>query len=157
LLAQLLEFSDNRVRRTLWQRWVLRPQSLLFRKVLFQVHLWMGIGVGLYVVAISVSGSAIVCRREIGLIASRRMMVVSPTGRPRMRPAKIEQSIERAYPGYQILSLREPQQPDRPDLAVLENGKERIAHLFDPYTGTDLGDPRPGTVRLFGVARGFAR
>jgi uncharacterized iron-regulated membrane protein len=150
LVAQLSEFSDNRVRRTLWQRWVRRPQGLLVRRVLFQVHLWVGIGVGLYVAAISISGSAIVCRREIGLIASRRMMVVPPTGRPRMRPAKIEQSIVRAYPGYQILSLREPQQLDRPDLAVLENQNERIARLFDPYTGADLGNPRPGAVRLLG-------
>jgi uncharacterized iron-regulated membrane protein len=150
LLAQLSEFSKNRVRRTLWQRWVHRPQGLLVRKILFQVHLWMGIGVGLYVAAISVSGSAIVCRREIVRIASRRVSVTAPTGRPRMRSADIEQNIVRAYPGYQILSLREPQRADRPDLAVLDNRNERIARLFDPYTGADLGDPRPGTVRLLG-------
>ena len=150
LLGQLSEFPNHRGHRTIWQKCIHYPQGLLFRKILFQVHLWVGIGVGLYVAAISVSGSALVCRREIGRIASRRMTVAVPAGRPRMRPAEIEQSIVRAYPSYQVLSLREPQQADRPDLAVLENRKERIARLFDPYTGEDLGDPQPGAVRLLG-------
>ena len=105
---------------------------------------------GLYVAAISISGSAIVCSREIGRIASRRLTVAAPAGRPRLRPTEIEQSILRAYPSYQVLDLREPKQADRPDLAVLENRKQRIARLFDPYTGKDLGDPRPGAVRLLG-------
>jgi uncharacterized iron-regulated membrane protein len=150
LQAQLLEIPENRVRRSLWQRWVHRPQGLLVRKILFQVHLWLGIGVGLYVAAISISGSAIVCRREIARIASRRTMVTAPAGHPRMGPAEVKQSIERAYPGYQILSLREPQQPDRADFAVLGKGDRRITRLFNPYTGADLGNPRPRAVRLLG-------
>jgi len=48
---------------TTWQRWVHRPQSLWVRTALFQVHLWVGIGVGLYILLISISGSAIVYRR----------------------------------------------------------------------------------------------
>jgi uncharacterized iron-regulated membrane protein len=67
-----------------------------------------------------------------------------------MRLEEIEQSIVRAYPRYQILSLRESQEADRPDLAVLENRNERIVRLFDPYTGADLGDPRPTVVRVLG-------
>jgi uncharacterized iron-regulated membrane protein len=155
LLGQLSRIPDDRVRGMRWQRWVHRPQSLLFRKILFQVHLWVGIGVGLYVVAISVSGSAIVCRREISRIASRPGRLIAPAGRPRMRPEEIEQSIVRIYPGYQILSLREPPQADQPDRAVLENRNERIARLFNPYTGADLGDPRPGTIRLLGWLTDF--
>ena len=150
LLGQLSEIPDNRVRGTLWQKWGQRPQSLLFRKILFQVHLWVGIGVGLYVAAISISGSAIVCRREISRIASRPLRVAAPAGRRRMRPEEIEQSIIRTYSGYQILSLRQPQQSDWPDLVVLGSRNERVARLFDPYTGTDLGDPRPAVVRVLG-------
>ena len=48
---------------TTWQRWVQRPQSLAVRKAILQVHLWVGIGVGLYILLISISGSAIVYRR----------------------------------------------------------------------------------------------
>jgi len=39
-------------------------------------------------------------------------------------------------------SLREPERRDRPDTVVLERDHKRIERLFDPYTGTDLGDPQ---------------
>ncbi len=41
------------------------PQRLWVRRALFQVHLWTGVGVGLYMLAISITGSAIVFRREL--------------------------------------------------------------------------------------------
>ena len=42
-----------------------QPQLLWFRKALFQVHLWLGIAIGLYICIISITGSAIVFRREL--------------------------------------------------------------------------------------------
>jgi uncharacterized iron-regulated membrane protein len=48
-----------------WERWLRRPQSLWLRKAIFQIHLWTGIALGLYVFVISVSGSAIVFRNEL--------------------------------------------------------------------------------------------
>ena len=48
-----------------WRRWVQNPQSASWRKVLLQVHLWVGLAMGLYIVLISVSGSAVVFRREV--------------------------------------------------------------------------------------------
>ena len=65
---------------TAWQRWLQRPQSLWIRKALFQVHLWVGLGIGLYVLAISISGSAIVYRREIMSNYARKIVVVAASG-----------------------------------------------------------------------------
>jgi len=48
-----------------WRRWVHNPQGAVWRKALFQVHLWGGLIAGLYIVVISVSGSAVVFRREL--------------------------------------------------------------------------------------------
>ena len=45
-----------------FQRWLQAPQTALFRRALFQVHLWLGIGFGLYVLVISVSGSALLLK-----------------------------------------------------------------------------------------------
>ncbi len=45
-----------------WQRWWQAPHTHWLRRALFQLHLWLGIGFGLYVLVISVSGSAIVLR-----------------------------------------------------------------------------------------------
>jgi uncharacterized iron-regulated membrane protein len=50
---------------TYWQRWISHPQSVWLRKAAFQIHLWSGIGVGLYVLMISVTGSILVYRNEL--------------------------------------------------------------------------------------------
>jgi uncharacterized iron-regulated membrane protein len=55
--------ANTRPRLGGWERWVKLPQSLWFRRALFQIHLWVGIAIGLYI--ISVSGSAVVFRREL--------------------------------------------------------------------------------------------
>ncbi len=44
--------------------WLHRPQQVGLRRALFQVHLWVALVLGLYVLVISLSGSAIVFRRE---------------------------------------------------------------------------------------------
>jgi len=50
---------------SLFNRWLRQPQSVWARWFLFQVHLWTGIGLGLYILVISVSGSAVVYRNEL--------------------------------------------------------------------------------------------
>lgn len=42
-----------------------RPHTLWWRKALFQVHLWLGIIIGLYVIAISLSGSVLVFKQSL--------------------------------------------------------------------------------------------
>ena len=46
-------------------RWMCRPQGAWLRKAVFQVHLWTGIIIGVYVVVVCVSGSAVVFRNDI--------------------------------------------------------------------------------------------
>jgi uncharacterized iron-regulated membrane protein len=41
-----------------------RPQRVWLRRALFQVHLWAGVGIGLYVIAISISGSVLVFQQD---------------------------------------------------------------------------------------------
>jgi uncharacterized iron-regulated membrane protein len=130
-------------RMTPWQRWVQRPQSLWVRKIVFQIHLWVGIGAGLYVAVISISGSAIVYQPEF-----HRTLVVADADRPRMRVEEVEQSARRAYPAYEVVSVVEPEKPDRPDVVLLEGRNQRVVRLFNPYTGADLGDPRSGLERV---------
>lgn len=50
---------------TAWQQWLQHPERFRVRQVLFQIHLWVGAGVGLYVVLMSVTGSIIVFRDEL--------------------------------------------------------------------------------------------
>jgi uncharacterized iron-regulated membrane protein len=105
--------------------------------MVFQIHLWVGIGVGLYVAIISISGSMIVFRPDL-----RRTVVVADAGRPRMHVEEVEQYVRRAYPKYEVLSVTESQRPDQPFIVLLADSNQRLARLFDPYSGADLGDPR---------------
>ena len=53
------------VQQTAWQRWLRHPESFWVRRAFFQIHLWVGAGVGAYVVLMSVTVSIIVFRNEL--------------------------------------------------------------------------------------------
>ena len=48
-----------------WRMWLDQPQGIPLRHALYRVHLWVGIAIGLYILVISLSGSAVVFRREM--------------------------------------------------------------------------------------------
>ena len=133
-----------------WQRVVHRPQQLWLRKAFFQIHLWTGIAVMLYVAVISVSGSAIVYRRELATDRLHRRLISAGSGRPRMTIEELKPHVSRVYPSDEILNIFETDEPDQPDLVVLQHRRTRLTRLFDPYTGADLGGRRSGMDRALG-------
>lgn len=48
-----------------YQRWLHRPQNTWLRKAVFQVHLWAGMILGLYIAVVCASGSAVVFRNDV--------------------------------------------------------------------------------------------
>jgi uncharacterized iron-regulated membrane protein len=123
---------------TLWQRWIRHPQTAWLRKAIFQVHLWSGIGVGLYVLLVSVTGSVLVWRNELADAATPDPIILTGSG-PRLTDEQLQEAATRAYPGYSVVISRAPNPDQAVDIA-LERGTESKARLFDPYTGRDLGD-----------------
>jgi uncharacterized iron-regulated membrane protein len=69
-------------RRSAWQRWVRQPQTLWLRRAFFQVHLWSGIALGLYIFFISVTGSVLVYRNELYVAATPEPGSAAPTDAP---------------------------------------------------------------------------
>jgi uncharacterized iron-regulated membrane protein len=57
------------------------PQSVWLRRALFQVHLWLGLAVGLYIFIVSLSGSLIVFRRELDRTLCPPSVFVATDGR----------------------------------------------------------------------------
>lgn len=57
------------------------PQSVWLRRMLFQVHLWVGLSIGLYIFIISLSGSLIVFRRELDRMLCPPSVVTTASGR----------------------------------------------------------------------------
>ena len=48
-----------------FERWLRKPQNTFLRRAVFQVHLWSGMLLGLYITAVCVSGSVIVFRIDL--------------------------------------------------------------------------------------------
>jgi uncharacterized iron-regulated membrane protein len=132
---------------TLWQRWFRRPQNVWLRRALFQIHLWTGIGTGLYVVLISVTGSAIVFRNEIYKNAGSGARIVQVRG-PKLPAEDLKRIIRQKYPENSLSFVFEGKQPTTATEVWMEHGKERVQRLFDPYTGEDLGDSVPQAIRV---------
>ncbi len=132
---------------TLWQRWLRRPQGVWLRRALFQIHLWTGIGTGLYVLLISITGSAIVFRNEIYQKAGAGARTVQVRG-TKLSPDDLKKIIRRQYPENSLSFVFEGKQPTTATEVWMEHGKERVQRLFDPYTGADLGDSVPQAIRV---------
>lgn len=128
-----------------WKRWLQAPQTLRFRRLLFQIHLWMGIGFGLYILMISISGSAIVLRPQISrwLIPSQ----VPSTEGIELSGAALEARVAAAYADYEVTNLVPATRPGRATYVALTSaeGKE-VTRFFDQYRGVDLGSTYPWPV-----------
>ena len=125
-----------------WQRWTRQPQTTWLRKATFQVHLWSGIGVGLYVLLVSVTGSVLVYRNELYAATLRDPIIVAASA-PRLTDEQLEEAATRAYPGYAVASINRSSNPDQAVSLSLTQGTRLRARLFNPYTGEDLGESVP--------------
>src|SRR5579863_566151 len=132
---------------TFWQRWILQPQTAWLRKAIFQLHLWSGIGIGLYVLLVSVTGSIAVYSNELYRAATRAPIIVTASG-PRFTDEQLKGAATSAYPGYKVLAIGRPRNPDQAVSISLQGGGGLKNRLFNPYTGADLGDSVPRGIRM---------
>jgi uncharacterized iron-regulated membrane protein len=132
---------------TTWQRWVRQPQGLWIRKTIFQIHLWTGVGVGLYILVISVTGSILVYSGDLYRWATPPPLAIVPAG-PLLSDDQLKEAARRAYPGYhvtRIVRFNSAKAATEVSLAGEGPAKRR---LFHPYTGQDLRDSVPFRIRL---------
>src|SRR5258708_30883126 len=121
------------------EKWKRRPQSVWLRKALFQVHLWTGVGLGLYVLLMSVTGSALIFRRELTKALAREPRVAAGLG-ARMTEDELKRAAERAYPNFEVTRVSLRKNPDQAAEIWLKRRDKKLQRLFNPYTGADLGD-----------------
>lgn len=124
---------------SVWQRWLRQPQRVWLRRAAFQIHLWSGIAIGLYIVMLSITGSALVYRNELDrYFASPRPRFDAKA--TRLTTEQLRAAAERLYPGYTITRVGEQITRRNPTIEIwAERGSEKKERLFDPYTGADLG------------------
>ena len=68
-----------------------RPRSVFLRRALFQVHLWVGVLAGLYVIVVCVTGAALVFRINMQRAVHPDLLTSSGDG----PPANIATVLER--------------------------------------------------------------
>jgi len=132
---------------TYWQRWMRQPNTTWLRKATFQIHLWSGIGIGLYVLLVSLTGSILVYRNELYRAATREPVMVAESG-PRLTDEQLKAAATRAYPGYTVFSVGRVRNPKEAVDIALRNRAGLKNRLFNPYTGADLGDSVPLGIRM---------
>jgi uncharacterized iron-regulated membrane protein len=134
-----------------YDRWLRRPQSTWLRRAVFQIHLWSGLVLGLYIVVVCASGSAIVFRNDFYDILLAKLHVTGAGAR--LGKTELAQAVARTHPGYQVESIRPGRDSEEAsevtlvsinDNADAKNGGflrtwNSKRRLVDPYTGDDKG------------------
>lgn len=108
------------------------------RRALFQVHLWTGLAIGLYAVAISVSGSILVYAPHMGAWAHpdlREVPAAELTGRAALSPAQALERVRIALPGRPLLNVQVAGEPHRAHVVGLLDQREYRVVFVHPATG----------------------
>ena len=124
--------------------WLDQPQRKALRRGLYQVHLWLGLLLGIYVVVICVSGSIVVFRADLNRALVPQF--VESTEGEKLEGEALAAALEETYSDYTVVRFGESDRPRRPvSVLVARDGVEH-GRLFDPYAATDLGESYPAAV-----------
>ena len=123
-----------------------RPQSTLFRRALFQVHIWVGVLTGLYIFVVCTTGAALVFRIEMQRAMHPALFTPARPG-PVAHPADVIESVGRSFPGQTVFGVDAPT-TTRPTYLAYARGDTRLLTLLlltsvylDHYTGASLTVP----------------
>jgi uncharacterized iron-regulated membrane protein len=117
-----------------------QPRKLWARKALFQIHLWLGILLSLYVIAISLSGSILVFQDEI----RRASLKQPPLDSSRVASVgSVIAETKKHYPKLRLTYVALPQEPSPWWTLYLDDaqGKRRIVYA-DAASGVPIQQTR---------------
>jgi len=154
----------------MWTQWLRQPQRVWLRRAVFQIHLWVGLIIGLYVVVLSLTGSVLVFRNELDWYLATPHAAFEENTKA-MNADELRAAAQRAYPGWQVTdvaegrTVRRPARggaagpggpggqqgraggrgrgnrlPDPTATITVERDGKKKERLFNPYNGQDLGD-----------------
>ena len=115
-----------------------RPQNTSLRKVVFQIHLWTGIAIGLYLLVVCVTGAALVFRTHLQRAAFPDLFVTI-TGEP-ADAATVLDRLRDVYPNDRISGIDAPTDLRPTTLAYVVRGEALLTIFVDPTTGRVLGE-----------------
>ncbi len=125
-----------------FQNLVHHPRRLLVRKIFFQVHLWAGVFLSLYIVVIALSGALLVFEDEL-------TATTLPHGLTRLNPAhtatipEVMRAFNKTYPGDRVSFLTTPSSVvPAYQISAIDGHEREFAVVADPSTAALYDQPR---------------
>jgi uncharacterized iron-regulated membrane protein len=131
---------------SLLRRYIHRPQQIAIRRFNFQIHLWIGILLTLYMVVIGVTGSILVFRSEIERLTGLKpwQNIIPPPALAGI--ATVAANVRTAYPHTRTVSILTPAPGDATFVTTLQTSRGVIKVASNPASGEVLGEfPRRAT------------
>jgi uncharacterized iron-regulated membrane protein len=118
------------------------PRKLFLRRAIFQVHLWAGILVSLYIVIIALSGSILVFEDELASTTLPAQLSSFDPAHTVSIPT-VMRAFQRAYPGARVTSITGPWKTIPVYQLQAADAKGFAFHLVaDPVTASLYPQPR---------------
>jgi uncharacterized iron-regulated membrane protein len=119
-----------------------RPRKVWLRRLSFQIHLWVGLILTLYLIMIGLTGSILVFREELENLAGINPWHNLQTSARPVDPVEAIANVRAAFPQARLISLRTPIESNPVYVAVLQGrgrnfGMGSIA--IHPVTAQVLG------------------
>lgn len=102
------------------------------KNIVRQIHLWLGLGTGLIVFIVSITGCVYVFEEEIRAATQKDRLQVPLKEKPFIGIDKLIENFERITPAEKISVIRVTN--DQPN-ATVEIGSKKKTYYFDPYDG----------------------
>jgi uncharacterized iron-regulated membrane protein len=121
---------------------VRRPQRVWLRQLNFHVHLWLGLILTAWLIAVGFTGSILVFREELESLAGLNPWRGIQASRPYADPVDVIVSVRAAFPQARMISLSAPTGSSPVYTAVLQSGGRAAGSGFialHPVTGRILG------------------
>jgi len=124
---------------TFFHRLTHRPQQLWVRQLNFQIHLWAGVILAVYLLVIGFTGAILVFEPELQRISGLDPWYNSPAQEPFADLVTVVARVRSAYPHFRIVSIAAPNQADPTFVTILE-GRGRIKVASSAGRGEVLGE-----------------
>ena len=120
------------------------------RRLIYQFHSWLGLIVGLILVVIGLTGSALVFKPEIDRWVNPELTTLANPSAPRMGHDALIAALQNQLPDQRIIGWGKGLQPGEADMLFATPVGESEGHLLyaDPGTG-NLADPDPSKNQTF--------
>jgi uncharacterized iron-regulated membrane protein len=110
-----------------------------FRKLVLQLHLWIGIAAAVLLLLTGASGALLVFETQIDQVLNSKLVRVAPAANT-LSLSELKSGLERQYPGGRVLSFDLSDAPDVAYAASLQPASgDALDVAVDQYTGKALG------------------